>query len=61
VQEVLLSSEPYRFTAQHLAEARVLCPNARAQLVDGELLSWYGARAVAGLRYLREIADAGAK
>jgi hypothetical protein len=61
VQEVLLSSEPYRFTDQHLAEARALCPNARARLVDGELLSWYGARAAAGLRYLREIADAGAK
>jgi len=57
VQEVLLSSEPYRFTDQHLAAARALCPNARARLVDGELLSWYGARAVAGLRYLREIAD----
>jgi len=59
VQEVLLSSEPYRFAAQHLAEARALCPNAQVRLVDGELLSWYGARAVAGLRYLREIADAG--
>ena len=61
VQEVLLSSEPYCFTAQHLAEARALCPNADARLVDGELLSWYGARAIGGLRYLREIADAGAK
>jgi len=58
VQEVLLSSEPYRFGAEHLAAARVLCPNANARLVDGELLSWYGARAVAGLRYLREIAEA---
>lgn len=61
VQEVLLSSEPYRFTHEHLAAARALCPNAQARLVDGELLSWYGARAVAGLRYLREIADADAK
>jgi hypothetical protein len=24
--------------------------------VDGELLSWYGPRAVAGLRYLRDLA-----
>ena len=56
VQHVLLSSEPYAFTERHLAEARTLCPNAQAQLVDGELLSWYGARAVPGLRYLREIA-----
>jgi ABC-type Fe3+-hydroxamate transport system substrate-binding protein len=56
VQQVLLSSEPYRFDARHLEEARRLCPNASARLVDGEMLSWYGSRAVAGLRYLREIA-----
>ncbi len=61
VQQVLLSSEPYRFTAQHQGEARRLCPNARVRLVDGEMLSWYGPRAVAGLRYLREIAAAAAK
>ena len=58
VEIVLLSSEPYRFAHQHLEEAARLCPNARVQLVDGELLSWYGARAVPGLRYLRELADA---
>jgi ABC-type Fe3+-hydroxamate transport system substrate-binding protein len=58
VQQVLLSSEPYSFAERHLAEARALCPNAWARLVDGELLSWYGARAVRGLRYLREIAAA---
>lgn len=58
VQQVLLSSEPYRFTAQHLDAARRLCPNAHARLVDGEMLSWYGPRAVPGLRYLREIATA---
>jgi len=58
VEQVLLSSEPYSFTERHLTEARALCPNAQARLVDGELLSWYGARAVPGLRYLREIAAA---
>ncbi|KNZ31258.1 MAG: metal ABC transporter substrate-binding protein [Methylibium sp. NZG] len=56
VQRVLLSSEPYAFGDAHLTEARRLCPNARADLVDGELLSWYGARAVPGLRYLRALA-----
>ena len=58
VQRVLLSSEPYAFGAQHFDEARRLCPNARVQLVDGEMLSWYGVRAVPGLRYLRELAAA---
>jgi ABC-type Fe3+-hydroxamate transport system substrate-binding protein len=60
VQHVLLSSEPYRFGLDHIAEAQRLCPNARVQLVDGELLSWYGPRAVPGLRYLRELADGSA-
>jgi len=58
VQKVLLSSEPCNFSEEHAAQARVLCPNAQVQRVDGELLSWYGPRAVAGLRYLRELAGA---
>jgi hypothetical protein len=53
---VLLSSEPYRFDASHLPLAQALCPNARVELADGELLSWYGPRAAAGLDYLRGLA-----
>lgn len=60
VEELLLSSEPYRFDASHLAEAQALCPNARVRLVDGELLSWYGPRAADGLAYLRQLATQGA-
>jgi len=56
VDEVLLSSEPYRFGPQHLAAAQALCPQARVRLVDGELLSWYGPRTAAGLRYLASLA-----
>jgi ABC-type Fe3+-hydroxamate transport system substrate-binding protein len=55
VREVLLSSEPYAFTAEHVAHAQTLCPRARVRLVDGELLSWYGPRTARGLRYLREL------
>jgi len=58
VREVLLSSEPYAFGASHRHEAQQLCPRARVRLVDGELLSWYGPRTAAGLRYLRELAAA---
>ena len=58
VERVLLSSEPYRFGAQHVEAARALCPRAQVQPVDGEMLSWYGPRAVPGLRYLRELAAA---
>ena len=57
VERVLLSSEPFTFEPRHLEAAQALCPNARVQRVDGELLSWYGARAVAGLAYLRALAD----
>jgi Periplasmic binding protein len=56
VERVLLSSEPFRFSDEHLHQAQALCPQARVQRVDGELLSWYGPRAVPGLRYLRELA-----
>jgi hypothetical protein len=57
VERVLLSSEPFAFRERHVAEARALCPAAQVVRVDGELLGWYGSRAVAGLRYLRTLAD----
>ena len=56
VRQLLLSSEPYAFSERHLDEARAMCPNAAVRLVDGELISWYGVRAVAGLHYLRGLA-----
>lgn len=56
IDRVLLSSEPYRFEAQHLPLAQALCPQAKVELVDGELLSWYGPRAARGLDYLRALA-----
>ncbi|WP_348699690.1 helical backbone metal receptor [Duganella fentianensis] len=55
IDGVLLSSEPYRFTEAHAAvlEQQIGKP---VQLVDGEMLSWYGSRALQGLRYLQELA-----
>jgi ABC-type Fe3+-hydroxamate transport system substrate-binding protein len=50
---VLLSSEPYRFGEKHLAEVSQLTGKP-AFLVDGEMTSWYGPRAIAGLAYLEE-------
>ena len=57
IDEVLLSTEPYRFTDAH-ADALERQLGKPVRLVDGEMLSWYGSRAVAGLRYLRELASA---
>lgn len=51
---VLLSSEPYRFSEKHLAEAAARF-GAPARLIDGEMVSWYGSRAAAGLRYLARL------
>lgn len=56
VERVLLSSEPFNFSGEHERLAQALCPQATVQRVDGELLSWYGPRALPGLRYLRELA-----
>ena len=50
---VLLSSEPYRFRDRHLAEVSGLTGKP-ALLVDGQMTSWYGPRAIAGLGYLRK-------
>lgn len=57
---VLFSTEPFPFTEKHIAEFRADFPAhaAKARLVDGQLLGWYGSRAIEGLRYLQELAAA---
>jgi ABC-type Fe3+-hydroxamate transport system substrate-binding protein len=57
VDQVLLSSEPYRFTEAH-ADALERQLGKPVQLVDGEMMSWYGSRALQGIRYLRGLAAA---
>lgn len=49
---VLLSSEPYRFTEAHVdaLERQIGKP---VMLVDGEMFSWYGSRAILGVEYVR--------
>jgi len=51
VDLILLSSEPYRFTEQHVDALEQQCGKP-VLLVDGEMLSWYGSRAIAGINYL---------
>jgi ABC-type Fe3+-hydroxamate transport system substrate-binding protein len=58
VDLVLLSTEPYRFTQQHADELRREIGKP-VLLVDGEMMSWYGTRALAGLRYLSGLAAMG--
>ncbi len=57
VDKVLLSSEPYPFRAKHIAEiSAIFGDQVEVKLVDGEMLSWYGSRAIAGLDYLDKLA-----
>ena len=52
VKRVLLSSEPFHFKESHLDEIRAAVPGAEVSLIDGEMTSWYGSRAIQGLQYL---------
>jgi hypothetical protein len=54
VDRVLLSSEPFHFKPEHIPEVEELVPGAEVSLIDGEMTSWYGSRAIAGLDYLAE-------
>ena len=53
VDRVLLSSEPFMFRESHVRELsdRLRMP---VDLIDGEMTSWYGSRAIRGLQYMRE-------
>jgi ABC-type Fe3+-hydroxamate transport system substrate-binding protein len=59
VDRVLFASEPFPFTESHLQEFRDAFPEhrAKARTIDGEMVSWYGSRAVAGLAYLASLID----
>jgi hypothetical protein len=56
VERVLLSSEPYHFKEHHIEEVAAALPGAEVSLIDGEMTSWYGPRAIAGLDYMAEYA-----
>jgi ABC-type Fe3+-hydroxamate transport system substrate-binding protein len=51
---LLLASEPFPFEEKHLGEFGT---GSEVHLVDGELLSWHGARLRQGLPYLRSLAE----
>ena len=71
LDRVLLSSEPYAFRERHVQEVRqaleaddsFFLPTAREEsrptgavdLIDGEMTSWYGSRAIQGLNYLARL------
>ena len=52
---ILLSSEPYPFSAKHIAEFQAICPAAQIQIVDGELFTWYGSRLQKSAAYFSQL------
>ena len=58
VDLVLFSSEPYAFTDADIAAFQTAHPAHahKAHLIDGEMTSWYGSRAIPGLYYLGDFA-----
>lgn len=55
---ILFSSEPYPFKPGDLEAFAIThaCGPEKLALIDGEMTSWYGNRAISGLRYLRRFA-----
>ena len=56
---VLFSSEPYAFTTSDINDFRATSPCSETRLlpIDGEMTSWYGSRAIKGVRYLQQLAE----
>jgi ABC-type Fe3+-hydroxamate transport system substrate-binding protein len=52
---VLLSSEPFPFTENHVKKYQNIFPNADVQLVDGEMFSWYGSRMLEAIAYFEKL------
>lgn len=52
---VLLSSEPYPFKQKNIEEFKLLLPDSRLLIVDGEMFSWYGSRLVKAIGDLFEL------
>ncbi len=52
---ILLSSEPYPFKENHIAELQAIFPQAKIMLVDGEMFSWYGSRLRFAAGYFNEL------
>ncbi len=52
---IFLSSEPYPFKEQDIAELQIKFPKAKIKLVDGEMFSWYGSRLIHAPQYFHEL------
>ena len=51
---IFLSSEPYPYKEKHITYFQELCPDAKVELVDGELFSWYGSRMLEAIKIFKK-------
>ncbi|HSH02785.1 MAG TPA: helical backbone metal receptor [Anaerolineae bacterium] len=54
---LLLSSEPFPFTAKHQQELEIALGKTAVRLVDGEMFSWYGNRLLPAAHYLQNLVE----
>lgn len=52
---ILLSSEPFPFKEKHVKQFQEICPDAKVQVVDGEMFSWYGSRMLGFKQYVHKL------
>jgi ABC-type Fe3+-hydroxamate transport system substrate-binding protein len=52
---ILLSSEPFPFTDEHVFELGRYTHHAKTVFVDGEMFSWYGSRLVKAFTYFKKL------
>ncbi|MBS1757349.1 MAG: ABC transporter substrate-binding protein [Bacteroidetes bacterium] len=52
---LLLSTEPYPFSQQHVNELQAQLTHIKVILVDGEMFSWYGSRLLIAADYFEKI------
>ncbi|WP_378177263.1 ABC transporter substrate-binding protein [Aquimarina sp. SS2-1] len=52
---ILLSSEPFPFSENHIREIKKLRPDVEVMLVDGEYFSWYGSRLSKAFAYFKTL------
>ncbi|TDH27418.1 cobalamin-binding protein [Segetibacter sp. 3557_3] len=54
---VFLSTEPYPFSNEHVAELQAQLPGSTVMLVDGQMFSWYGSRLVKASTYFKSLLE----
>lgn len=54
---VFLSSEPFPFKEEHIADFQLKYPNSKIVLVDGEMFSWYGSKLEMAPLYFKQLIE----